>query len=283
MLDAILKLKPIGGNRFITANHQESFQQSLFGGQAVAQALMAANHTVEGRPPHSLHAYFLRPGTTLSPVEYAVREVRTGTTIATREVIASQNGKDIFTMLCSFHAQESGVEHQRVHVGTDSQATAPTTAPPSQSLLENRQVSEFLGKNPIDYWAYDNLLFSEEATSADGTRFWFRSKSPLDQPIEHYAALAFASDIGLLATSLLSHETSLFSGKVKAASIDHAVWFHQQPKFEQWHQYITTSPWAGNARALCQGHIHDAQGGLVASVCQEGLIRLAELGRSEPK
>lgn len=274
MLDSLLGLESLGHNRFQNKCHQENFRQALFGGQVIAQALAAAHATVQDRAPHSLHAYFLRPGTTRAPVIYEVIEVRTGKTVSNREVIATQNGAQILRMLCSFHTSESGYQHQLVHPAQGTLKPEILQAREDLQTLPNEQtISECIGQVPLDYIAYDDLLFSARRNSHASTKFWIKSKSPLAVPASNYAALAFASDIGLLASALLPHDTFLFSGDVFPASMDHAMWFHQAPQIDHWHQYETESLWASGARALCSGRIFDQSGTLVATVMQEGLIR----------
>lgn len=273
MLDNILEVTEIAPLTYVNNAHQENFRHALFGGQVVAQALNAACKTVENLQPHSLHAYFLRPGSTLEPVTYTVEITRDGKSVSNRYVKAQQNGKDIYTMMCSFHQQEKGFEHQFVR---------PQNCISPQELLKKldpsmppmtQDVAECIGAAPIDYVAYDRTLFERDVQNHANARFWFKSKTPLKNITNQYAAIAFASDIGLLATSLLAHNTSLFCGDVIPASMDHAVWFHSTPRFEQWHQFVTESPWANHARALCLGHIFNQDGELVATVSQEGMIR----------
>lgn len=275
MLAKLLDLQMLDELRFLAQNHQQSFRNTLFGGQVLAQALMAAGRTVTGRPPNSMHAYFLRAGSADCPIEYQVSVLRDGRSVSTRTVAAVQKDELIFTVSASFHAPESGYRHQML---------VPEDSVPAETLIMDaadtgdqhlvQQADEALGTTPLEIAAYDHSLFDQRAHSHSNSRFWVRSASHLrDEPLRHYCALAFASDIGLLASALLPHDTSLFAGAVFPASMDHSVWFHEQPNFEQWHQYLTTSPWAGHGRGLCQGSLFSSDNRLVASVAQEGLIR----------
>jgi acyl-CoA thioesterase-2 len=273
MLEQLLDLEAIDSQRFTTRNHQESFRKTIFGGQVLAQALMAAGRTVRNRPVHSLHAYFLRAGSVDSPVEYWVENLRDGNSVSSRSVRAVQEGELIFTMQASFHKHESGFEHQ---------AYAPTEALPPETLREQfadangnlAREFEHLGVAPIDFVPYSRDIFEPQASESHSAQFWVRCRENLPaDPLVHYCALAFASDLGLLATSLMPHPTSLFNGEVFPASMDHSIWFHRPPTFNDWHHYLTDSPWAGGGRGFCRGTLYDQQQRIVASVCQEGMIR----------
>lgn len=273
MLAQLLDLQPIGSHRFTTRNHQESFRKTIFGGQVLAQALMAAGRTVRNRPVHSLHAYFMRAGNVDTPVEYWVENLRDGNSVSSRAVRAIQEGEVIFNMQASFHKHEPGYEHQ---------SSKPAHNIPPEKLLEQQDehsiatAKEFrqLGVSPIDFVPYSRNIFGKEASEASA-QFWVRCNETLpDDPLYHYCALAFASDVGLLATAMMPHPTTLFSGDVFPASMDHSIWFHRQPTFNDWHQYLTESPWAGDGRGFCRGTVYDQKDQIVASVCQEGILRL---------
>lgn len=275
MLAKLLDLHQLDQNRFLTRNHQRSFRNTLFGGQVLAQALMAAGRTVDGRPPHSMHAYFLRAGVADSHIEYHVSLLRDGKSVSTRAVNAVQNDELIFSMSASFHSEEPGFRHQLQRpVDSIAPDALLQEALDASDLHLARQASEALGSTPIEIVPYDHAIFNKLPSSQTNVRFWVRSADALGgEALPHYCALAFASDIGLLATSLLPHNASLFAGDVFPASMDHSIWFHARPDFERWHQYLTTSPWAGSARALCQGALYDENNEVMASVSQEGLIR----------
>lgn len=273
----ILDIEQLDLNLFRSRQHQENHRNHLFGGQVLGQALMAAARTVEGRRPHSLHAYFMRPGVSDIPVIYDVDPIRDGGSFTTRRVVARQKGRAIFNMACSFHIEEPGFSHQ---ISLDS-------TPPSPEELES---TSFIKSSPgakIDTpdahgmffelrSASPEMYFSDKAL-APYSQFWMRAVSGLpNDPILHCAALAYASDIGLMATSTLPHPTSIMSPKLMPASIDHAMWFHADFRVDDWLLYSTDSPWAGGARGLNRGLIYNRDGKLVASTMQEGLIRPIE-------
>lgn len=275
MLTQLLQLDAISETHFVSHNHQQSFRRTLFGGQVLAQALMAAGLTVKQRPPNSLHAYFLRAGVADVPIEYHVTFLRDGKSVSTRSVNAVQNEQLLFTMQASFHQAEQGFHHQRQFPQHNIAPETLRQAPDLQKDLHLAQrAAEVMGSTPLELVPYDHAIFEEASTEEQDVRFWVRSADPLpNQALQHYCALAFASDVGLLAAALLPHPTSLFAGEVFPASMDHCLWFHQATDFNLWHQYLTASPWAGDGRALCRGALFNASNELVASVNQEGLIR----------
>jgi acyl-CoA thioesterase-2 len=272
-LEAVLHLDAIGRDSFRACHHKENFQQSLFGGQVLAQALMASGRTVSGLEPHSMHAYFLRPGSSESPIDYSVTRTRDGRSFSHRSVLAVQNGKPIFSAMMSFHRFELGFEHA---VTWTEQPGLPTDIP-IQSPAELAPNQPESSAEPFQFHALSNAMFLEESSAETGSRFWLKFKEKLaDEVLLQTCALAYASDLGLLASSLTRHPASLFSGRITGASIDHAIWFHHTKfSLNNWIFYEIESPWAGNARGFSQGRIFDQQGVLLATTSQEGLIRKA--------
>lgn len=272
MLTKILDLEKLGPTRFKAHHNQQNYRNTLFGGQVLAQALMAAGLTTD-RPVHSIHASFLRAGQYDSPVFYEVEIVRDGRSVTSREVKAIQNEKVILSMMASFHIPETGYAHQQ---------NKPVNIPPPQKLEKAltqvqknniQKVGEILGTSPIECIPvdFDLMEFKTKNNQAD---IWVRALEPLgDNALIHACALAFASDIGLITTMVLPHNVSFFSGEVIAASMDHTVWFHQPLNLNQWHLLQTQSPWTGNARGLAFGSYYNEANELIATCAQEGLIR----------
>ncbi len=253
--------------------------RSVFGGQVIGQALVAASRTVEGRAPHSLHAYFLLPGDMAAPIVYEVDRIRDGRSFAARRVQAIQHGRPIFSMLASFQTPESGIEHQ---------APMPDVPPPEKlpSILELRDTWD--REAEVDPRLVDALARSlalEFRPVESGNPFapkkaapwqhvWFRSVEPLsDDPMLHRCLLAYASDFNLIGTALRPHGLSWYVGNVLVASLDHALWFHREGRADEWLLYAMDSPSAQGARGLARGQIFDTRGRLLASVAQEGMIR----------
>jgi len=276
-LAALLALHQIDENSYESVEHTENFRMTLFGGQVLGQALLAASNTVIDRHPHSLHAYFLRAGSSLEPVRYDVEIVRDGGSISSRRVVASQAGKVIFQMAASFHATEDGFSHQD---------RAPDgVAPPSDDDVMQTFRDPHVKRaedSPYPFFVVpvgENLINSLERHPPD-SMFWIRTARDFDRsPAWQCAALAYASDLGLLATALLPHSASLFQSELTAASIDHSMWFHN-PNFrvDDWLLVCTHSPWAGNARGFTSGSVFTRNGVLIASTAQEGLIRPRKAG-----
>ena len=253
--------------------------RSVFGGQVLAQALMASLHTMtEKRHCHSLHAYFLRPGDVQTPIVYEVDRIRDGGSFTTRRVIAIQQGEAIFNMSASFQVVERGLEHQA--------STAPDVPPPDQlesdyeirlraaEQLPVRLRPALTQRRPIDIRPVDPVDFINPEPKAPRRQVWFRADGKLgNDPGVHQAILTYASDFGLLGTGMMQHGLSFANPNVQAASLDHTLWFHHPFRADEWLLYDMESPCAMNARAFNRGQIYQ-NGKLVASVCQEGLMRV---------
>ncbi len=273
-IEEILTLEQLDLNLFRSQHHCENFRHTLFGGQVLGQALKAAYLTQETALPHSLHAYFLRAGTSETPVIYDVEKVRDGRSISSRRVLARQTGRPIYNMSASFHIPEEGFHHQ---------VEFPANVPDPETLIEQRKAAgaenntnrHVKSLTLFDFVPVENTIFSKEKVSPAKAYFWLKAAQPLEQEqIVHHCALAFASDFGLLATSMLPHEATLFDGNIIAASIDHAMWFHKDNfRADEWMLCASYSPWAGKARGFAQAHIFERSGELIASTTQEGLIR----------
>lgn len=274
MFERLLQLDKKNERLFVAHHHQENFRHTLFGGQVLAQALMAAGRTTD-RPCHSLHAYFLRPGKTSSPVEYHVDFLRDGKSVSTRSVAALQDGEVIYTMQCSFHHPENGYEHQ---LFSPTCALSPTSVEEHLSDADRQRLAktgELIGTTPIEMLPCQADVFNASDYPARAqAQFWMRSRHPLpNDPLMHACAAAFASDIGLLATAIMPQGISLFGGEITPASMDHSIWFHTPIRFDHWHLYCTDSPWSANARGFSRGSLYDEDFAIKASTAQEGIIR----------
>jgi acyl-CoA thioesterase-2 len=276
-LVALLSLESIEENLYRGRSQDLGFPQ-LFGGHVLGQALSAASQTVDAsRQVHSLHGYFLRPGDVTMPVVYEVDRVRDGGSFTTRRVTAIQKGKPIFFCSASFQGLESGFEHQ---------GDMPDVPEPDALASELDYIQQFaqyipeplreklLAPKPIEIRPVKvTHPFNPEPT-APTRHVWFRANGELpDTPALHRYLLAYASDFNLLPTSLLPHGISYWNKDMQVASLDHAIWFHQPLRVDEWLLYSMDSPWAAGARGLCRGSIFNRAGQLVASVAQEGLIR----------
>ena len=251
----------------------------IFGGLVAAQSLMAAGRTVEGRVAHSLHGYFLREGDTSVPVIYHVDRIRDGRSFATRRVVAKQQGKAIFNMSVSFQAPEEGL----VHEASMPDAPPPETVPTNEERLRaykersDNPAIDFLLllDRPIQRREIDHVDLLEPKPQSGVHRTWFRAAGKLDDdPLTHQAILAYASDYGLLEASFNQHGHSFLTEELIIASLDHAIWFHQPLRADEWLLYVTESPKTSGGRGLNFGKIYSSSGALVASVAQEGLMRI---------
>ncbi|MDD2057253.1 acyl-CoA thioesterase II [Pseudomonas sp. GD03860] len=273
----LLSLEAIEENLFRGRSQDLGFRQ-LYGGQVLGQSLSAASQTVEeARHVHSLHGYFLRPGDAAMPVVYSVDRVRDGGSFSTRRVTAIQKGQPIFTCSASFQYDEEGFEHQTQMPKVVGPENLPTEVELFQRIANRLPESireKMLCAKPIEMRPVtEEDPFNPKA--GDPVKYiWFRADGTLpDVPALHKYMLAYASDFGLLTTSLLPHSKSVWQKDMQIASLDHALWFHGNLRADEWLLYAMDSPWAGNARGFSRGNIYNQAGQLVASACQEGLIR----------
>lgn len=273
----LLSLEAIEENLFRGRSQDLGFRQ-LYGGQVLGQSLSAATQTVEeARHVHSLHGYFLRPGDASMPVVYSVGRVRDGGSFSTRRVTAIQKGQPIFTCSASFQYDEEGFEHQAQMPDVVGPENLPSEVEIAERMAEHipEQLREkLLCAKPIEVRPVtEKDPFNPQP--GDPIKYaWFRADGNLaDSPALHKYILAYASDFGLLTTSLMPHGKSVWHKDMQLASLDHALWFHGNLRADDWLLYAMDSPWAGNARGFSRGNIFNRAGQLVASSCQEGLIR----------
>ena len=280
----LLHLERVDANNFSAPHNQvNSRSGSLFGGQILAQALLAAQCSI-GEPTggaerwaHSLHAYFLRSGKADGKVQYSVDNVRDGKSFSARSVSARQNDTTIVTMNASFQKSEPGLQHQIDCIdlpSAPSQRDLQRTHAIWQQLADNQQRS-----TPLPFATLFDLCTTARSpymVYADGqprAEFWIKNKIdlPNDQALQR-AALAAASDMGVAFTSTAVHKISL--AKLQIASLDHALWLHGNVDLNQWHFVQTYSPFSGHGRGFNKALIYDAQGQLIASATQENLLRI---------
>ena len=275
---SILDLEPIEVNLFRGQNHKK-IKMRVFGGQVLGQALIAAQRTVEGRAVHSMHAYFLRPGDPSVPILYEVDRIRDGRSFTTRRVVAIQHGRAIFNTSISFQVEEEGLSHQVEMPDVPD----PETLPTEEELLSQLdpqvvvRIQKVIGKNhrkPIEMRRVEAMDFVGEHEQAPHQHIWFRAAARLSDDLAiHQAILGYASDMGILATSMLPHGAWFRFDKLQMASLDHAMWFHRPFRVDEWLLYSLESPNASGARGFGTGKIFTREGTLVASIAQEGLIR----------
>ena len=273
---ATLDLERLEVNLFRGRSPQVGWQR-VFGGQVIGQALVAACRTVDGRPPHSMHAYFLLAGDPKVPIIYEVDRIRDGKSFTTRRVIAIQHGNAIFSMSVSFHGDEPGLDHQ---------AKMPTVPKPgelpNESELRERVLPQmpdpvrryYERERPIELRPVEFGRYLGKTSEDSRFNVWIRATGKLpDDPAIHRCVLAYASDMTLLDTALVPHGRTVFERSIMGASLDHALWFHRPFRADEWLLYAQDSPNLHGARGFARGLIFAADGALVASVAQEGLLR----------
>jgi acyl-CoA thioesterase II len=272
-LISVLDLEQLEVNLFRGYSPQNNWKR-VFGGQVVGQALVAAARTVEDRLTHSLHSYFLLGGDPKVPIIFEVDRIRDGGSFTTRRVVAIQHGQAIFSMAVSFHKEETGFSHQFAMPDVPDPETLPTEEELRDRLPENMRRMWMMDR-PVELRPVNLDRYALTGKAEQIQKIWFRTKGSLpDDKKLHQCVLAYASDFTLLHAALVQHGRPPFDPSLMMASLDHAVWFHRDFRADEWLLYVQDSPSAEGARALCRGTIYDRGGVLVASVAQEGLIRI---------
>ena len=277
----LLNLEQIEVNIFRGRSPDETVQR-VFGGQVAGQVLVAAGRTVPAdRPVHSLHAYFIRPGDPSVPLVYTVDRVRDGRSFTTRRVTAIQHGKPIFTLSASFHHPEAGLEHatpmpavpRPEELRSNAERLAEAVGAPLPRHFRDRPI-ELRSVGPLSVeLARDPSLRAEDEHS---NLVWVRVTEELpDDPLLHVCLMTYISDLTLIETALLEHGITMLDGRTTGASLDHAMWFHRPFRADRWLLYAQESPVAAGGRVLARGQVFTAEGDLVVSVVQEGLIRIS--------
>lgn len=274
-LVALLDLEKIEENSYRGVSPRNSTVR-VFGGQVAGQALVAAGRTVPvERKVHSLHAYFIRPGDPSVPIVYEVDRIRDGRSFTTRRVVAVQHGNAIFSLSASFQRAEKGLDHS----DEMPEAPAPETLPTLTERLRNYpQLLQYRTQpRPIDIRYVNDPPWVTRETGRHGTRnqVWMRADGKLpDEELLHVCVLTYASDMTLLDSPLARHGVYWDVDKVVGASLDHALWFHRPFRADEWFLYDTETPSASGGRGLAVGRFFAADGTLIATVVQEGLLRV---------
>lgn len=265
-LNELLALTELGGGEYTAVSIAGSHNRH-FGGQFLGQAIIAAAHSVpDGRPVHSIHCYFLRTGDVDGDLVYRVQELRDGRSFSVRRVEAYQGARMLFTMIASFHQPEPGIEH----------SLPDATGFPDPDTIEHYALD---GERR---YAHRTLLETRRVPpglappgSAGSQAVWFRTREPVmaRTASANRAALAVATDISLLEPVVLRHGATFAHPGLKAASLDHAMWFFDDVPCDEWLLFLQETTWAGHGRGLARGSIHRTDGSLVAIVQQEGVLR----------
>ncbi|MCM2971912.1 acyl-CoA thioesterase [Larsenimonas suaedae] len=261
-LDTLTRLMspaPLSSDRF-QGQSQDLGLPQLFGGQVLGQALYAAQDSVnDDRIAHSLHSYFISAGDPHLPVDYAVESLRDGGSFSTRRVVATQSDTTLFICSASFQRTESGLSHQNDHEALTM---------PEDLIDAGAEVTRYPGQHPIEF-------LNVPTTEPTRHQHWFRLNGHTRlTPVLSQVLLAYCSDFYLLATSLKPHDRDFRDRDLQIASLDHALWFHEHADPTDWLLFDMTTSWTGGGRGLCQGVIYNRDGSRVATVMQEGLIRV---------
>jgi acyl-CoA thioesterase-2 len=291
-VDAVLRalrLEPVGGDRFLGTSLARP-RGRVYGGQVLAQALLAAGATVApDRHAHSVHGYFLRPGDPTVPITFAVERLRDGRSFSARRTHALQGGTPILSMIASFQEVQPGVEHATAM----PQLPAPDRVPSAIDLftgIDHPRAREFVRAASFDLrHVPDSLFVAASPEVTDRQAVWMRARAPIrDEDLTtstgdggarptaqvlHAALLAFACDQVLLEPVLRRHGMGWLEPGLSVASLDHAMWWHRPARADQWLAYVQESPSAQGGRGLGTARVYTADGVLVASIAQEGMVR----------
>lgn len=281
----LLRLERIEDNIF-RGESRDIGSAQVFGGQVLGQALSAAQHTVEDRVAHSLHAYFLRRGDVQAPIVYEVDRARDGGSFSVRRVVAIQHGRPIFNLAASFQRPEKGLEHHAEMPdveGPEGLSDATDVAPAVLEGLPEKMRRFLIADRPFEFRPLQPISL-EPDKRPPVKHVWIRAVDRLpDEFSVHQNLLAYVSDYELLGTSVLPHGLAFGAENIQMASLDHALWFHRPFRIDEWLLYSFESPNASGARGLAHGRFFTVDGTLIASAAQEGLIRVIEQGRQSPR
>ncbi|NYD66505.1 acyl-CoA thioesterase [Agromyces atrinae] len=251
----------------------------VFGGQVLAQSLVAAQRTVPSdRPVHSMHGYFLRPGDASENITFSVDRIHDGRSFSTRRTQAYQAGKPILSMIASFQEPDDGVAHQ---IEMPSDLPDPESLPSTADVLagvDHPAARHWASQRPFDVRHSPSPIYLDvTGDRSPHQAVWMRAFGRLSDDLnQHRAALAYASDYSILEPILRAHGIAWATPGLKIASLDHAMWWHRDTRVDEWLLYVQESPTAGGGRGLSTGRIFTRDGVLVASVAQEGMVRVPD-------
>jgi len=277
-----LDLETVSVDRFRAPSELPRFPQ-LFGGQMLAQALVAAARSVEEKAPHSLHAYFVEAGRAAAPVEIAVERVRDGRSFATRRASVSQGDRLLLVLLASFQLPKDGARR----TPRPPEMPAPETLPSLQDwaarmpeALRERGRLWIDRPPPIDFRIAEPPVFLAGRPASAPRAHWLRVPRDLgDDPLLHSALLAYASDYLLMDVIFRAHSAELLRGGLRGFSLDHALWMHRAARVDDWLLYVQSCDVLGGERGLAEGQFFDGNGQRVATVMQEAVVQTGSHGR----
>jgi acyl-CoA thioesterase II len=267
------------GEDIFTGASQWMPQGRVFGGQVLAQSVVASTRTIPSdRVIHSMHGYFLRPGDLDQPITFAVDRIHDGRSFSTRRTQAYQNGLPILSLIASFQVEEQGLDHQ---------AAMPADVPDPESIqttadylagIDHPAARSLSNDRPFDMRHVPSPIYlTVEGEPTPHQAVWIKAVGAMpDDPTIHRAALAYLSDYTILESVMRAHKLPWITPGLKMASLDHAMWWHRSARVDEWLLYVQESPNAIGGRGLAFGRIYTRDGVLVASVAQEGMVRVQE-------
>jgi acyl-CoA thioesterase-2 len=276
---AHLDLEDRGGDVY-RGHSQRSRNGRIFGGLVFAQAMRAGLATSGGRPPHSAHAYFLRPGDPTVPIDYEVDRIRDGRSFTTRRIVAKQNGTAIFNLALSCHDDEPSTGHQRdVEIPRE-----PSGESHEEGIRRGlRSMGIEVADNDFGFGAFevlveDGLDMTTAPARIPELRSWMRARGsvPEDRGL-HACLLAYVSDLTIVIPAYHPRDFGPMTPGVQSASLDHAMWFHAPIAIDDWIYSVGDSPILSGSRALGRALFYSRDGRLVASAVQEGLVRRSDV------
>lgn len=298
----VLDLKPVGSTRFgpmegggdpeadqhireleiYLGRSQETPHGRAFGGQVLAQSLIAAGRSVQAvdglgdRTIHSLHAYFIRPGDSREPIRFAVENLRDGNSFSVRRVYAMQNGETLLSATLSFQAPADGLDHQATMPSVPDPDRVRTTAEELEGI--DHPVADHWRSRAVDVRTVEGALFFKPGRQHNADQnVWMKTSAALpDDPLVHAAVMAYASDYTLLESILRKHGLVWSDSRLRPASLDHSMWFHRPGRVDDWLLYEQESPSASGGRGLGVGKMFSLDGTLICTVAQEGMVRVKE-------
>ncbi len=274
----ILDLEQENDSTFI-GNSLDIGSFSVYGGQVLAQSIAAAAQVlVDEKVLHSIHGYFLRPGDISIPIKYKVDVFKEGRSFNTVRISGLQNDKTIFIMAASYHIREGGIHHQSAMPNVTQPESLTSFSDLFAQFAEKFDVKPkgiFSSDSPIIFRPVEHYNPFNPGIRPPSNHTWFKINGELEKPTLNLsqAILTYVSDFNLLITSMMPHNMSMFTNPIRLASLDHAMWFHQDFTLDDWILYAVESPYAGSARGFCTGKMYTRDGRLIASVTQEGLVR----------
>ena len=275
----VLDLRAEGPDAFVGRSQPQPHGR-VFGGQVLSQAMVAAGRTLPDDAPrriHSMHGYFLRPGDATAPIQFQVERLRDGRSFSARRVHALQNDRPILGMSASFQTADEGLDHQ----DEMPDVPPPEDLPAVGELLadvSDGPAKKWVERRAIDIRHVEGPIYLSPAREPVARQnVWIRAAGSLpDDPLVHAAVLAYASDYTLLEPVLRRHGITWIDPRLRPASLDHSMWFHRPIRADDWLLYSQSSPSATGGRGLGIGRMFSRDGVLLASVAQEGMLRLKE-------